>query len=574
MIHSDPFLWLPAYGDGRWDPWLRLHVFIPLRLDSTPCRPDIAPRLIRPVEPWTHPSCLALAPHMSPLESLEEKGHPDPVPVDPPHAQQQAVEPSESARNVAANHEQSSPSANRLDNRLARAGLTETSPEDEHGDNLIDLKDGHDDGQASTSERVSADTDAGGQAIADRTQELSLLSNPVIPSETAMEPGQEVERQSTPPPPPPKDDKYHDPTPKTPLPSGPPSRSHSVAASTSYGSEDEGQYSDHPTPIASTAAHMDENSGPAGHRVETAESGNEIQSIMDQFDEDNQHEGIEGATSPRFELSNPLLPNAIQHPPRKSSLEPIKTQSPSLGMSPLPGPLSPSTSSSTLRGDNTSIPPRTSSIPSFSPSRGIPADFTGPDSPGVSRLSHALHKPPFPEPDPEPALPFDFHRFLEQLRHRTADPVAKFLRSFLLEFGKKQWMVHEQVKIISDFLAFITDKMAQCEIWRDVSDAEFDNAKEGMEKLVMNRLYTQTFSPAISPPSPIATKGKRRQTERTMGPGRKGQHQEDVERDDVLAQKVRIYGWVREEHLDIPPVGDGGIRFLSLAQQGTGSHTP
>ena len=130
-------------------------------------------------------------------------------------------------------------------------------------------------------------------------------------------------------------------------------------------------------------------------------------------------------------------------------------------------------------------------------------------------------------------------------------------------------MVHEQVKIIGDFLLFITNKMAQCEVWRDVSDAEFANAREGMEKLVMNRLYTQTFSPAIPPPQPIpGSKPKRKGGERPMGPGRRGQHQEDVERDDILAQKVSIYGWIREEHLDIPAVGDSGKRFLVLAQQG------
>ncbi|KAI9827516.1 MAG: hypothetical protein M1832_004866 [Thelocarpon impressellum] len=187
-------------------------------------------------------------------------------------------------------------------------------------------------------------------------------------------------------------------------------------------------------------------------------------------------------------------------------------------------------------------------------------------TPTLSTLSQTAQSPPFPEPDPEPDLPFDFHRFLEQLRHRTADPVAGFLRSFLTRFGEKQWMVHQQVKFINDFLIFITERMAQCEVWANVSDAEFDNAREGMEKLVMNRLYSQTFSPAIPPPAPLPTaKGKRIQSDRL--PGRRGQHQEDVERDDVLAQKVRIYGWVREEHLDIKPVGDSGRRFLTLAQQ-------
>ena len=130
-------------------------------------------------------------------------------------------------------------------------------------------------------------------------------------------------------------------------------------------------------------------------------------------------------------------------------------------------------------------------------------------------------------------------------------------------------MAHEQEKFVADFLTFIANKMAQCEVWRGASDAEFDNAKEGMEKLVMNRLYSQTFSPAIPPPAPaVKSKGKKTPMERLLGTGRKGQHQEDIERDDILNQKVRIYGWVQEEHLDISPVGTNGRRLLDLAQQG------
>ncbi|CAZ84819.1 unnamed protein product [Tuber melanosporum] len=184
-------------------------------------------------------------------------------------------------------------------------------------------------------------------------------------------------------------------------------------------------------------------------------------------------------------------------------------------------------------------PPRTSSLDgadylarasSVTPSlleKGKSALSKEPDS--HTAHAHTVHQPPPPDED----LPFDFHRFLSQLRHRSADPVAKFLRSFLNEFAKKQWMVHEQVKIVSDFLNFIYGKMETCEVWLNVGEVEMDNAREGMEKLVMNRLYTQAFSPEISPPQANPT------------------HQEDVERDEVLAQKVRIYGWVREEHLDI-----------------------
>lgn len=261
----------------------------------------------------------------------------------------------------------------------------------------------------------------------------------------------------------------------------------------------------------------------------------EIQSIMGQF-----QEGPEQLMSPRLELAEQFFGN---YPPRQSSLDHKKK------VEVAPGPAGTASSSSEKQ------PARAPSNPHIH------------DEDMLSRRSSSSTAPPPPEPEKR----FDFHRFLEQLRHRTADPVAKFLRSFLHEFGKRQWMVHEQVKIISDFLAFITNKMAMCEVWRDVSDNEFDNAKEGMEKLVMNRLYSQTFSPAIPQPPSIprsASRSKRRELERLHGPWRRGQHQEDIERDDVLAQKMKIYSWVREEHLDISPVNNHGRRFLNLAQQG------
>jgi hypothetical protein len=357
---------------------------------------------------------------------------------------------------------------------------------------------------------------------------------------------------------------YLDPTPKTPG----PSRSTSSGASIP-------QYSQSLEPPERSPTRSDagfDERPSASEDEREVDSRSEIQSIMDQFSEEGGGPGVEEVMSPRLEFASPLLGNPIQHPPRKSSLEPIN---PALAKAVrsvedlrLASISPPNYQSQDDDEKGPAVPPKPGSINSFSPPRTADERLSSMDMP-MSPTGSTLHRPPPPDPEPEPDLPFDFHRFLEQLRHRTADPVAKFLRSFLLEFGKKQWMVHEQVKIIGDFLAFITNKMAQCEVWRDVSDAEFDNAREGMEKLVMNRLYTQTFSPAIPPPQPIlGGKSKRKSLERPLGPGRRGQHQEDVERDDILAQKVSIYGWVKEEHLDIAPVGESGRRFLVLAQQG------
>lgn len=355
-------------------------------------------------------------------------------------------------------------------------------------------------------------------------QQLSV-SSPKPPG-----PSDDPEHLNVPPPPPEKDESYIDPTPKTPqAPRSP------VPA----------EYSEKELPDVPKADDRNDISGeePEGRRSEDSQS--EIQSIMEQFSDETKGPNKDEIMSPRLELAEQFLVPQSPFPPRRSSLEPLNTsERPTSSSGPhlVPSPVLPSKQSPYPSVADPTLTPRSS------------VSLTG-----------------LPPPEPEPEQPFDFHRFLEQLRHRTADPVAKFLRSFLTEFGKKQWMAHEQVKIISDFLAFITNKMAQCEVWKHVSDSEFDNAKEGMEKLVMNRLYSQTFSPAIPPPPTLprsASKSKRKELERLHGPGRRGQHQEDVERDDILAQKIRIYSWIREEHLDIPPVGNNGRRFLNLAQQG------
>ncbi|KAL9124163.1 MAG: hypothetical protein Q9217_006482 [Psora testacea] len=334
-----------------------------------------------------------------------------------------------------------------------------------------------------------------------------------------------------------KTELYDDPTPRTPRFSSSPSR----APDNDIGTEQDG--------------------GPT----------TEIQSIMEQFQDASSNEDDE---------SNPRLVTEAKHsmgipvkyPPRRSSLEPVQDPAPQ----PENGPtLAIETATAlTQAQDARSSPSRPKSGSAFaavrtsSPPQSTRFGSIDSSKSPSSRSTVSLPKELPPAPDPDPDLPFDFHRFLEQLRHRTADPVAKYLRSFLTEFGKKQWMAHEQVKFISDFLTFIANKMALCEVWRGVSDAEFDNAKEGMEKLVMNRLYSQTFSPAIPPPAPLtATRGKKKITERLHGPGRRGQHQEDIERDDILSQKIRIYGWVEEQHLDITPVGGKGRRLLDLAQQ-------
>ncbi|KAF8075130.1 hypothetical protein FPV67DRAFT_1409004 [Lyophyllum atratum] len=173
------------------------------------------------------------------------------------------------------------------------------------------------------------------------------------------------------------------------------------------------------------------------------------------------------------------------------------------------------------------------------PNKHIPSPIVTPSGSGTAS----------PVPGSQGEVPFDFQNFLDQMKSRNAEPVSKYLRSFLSNFAKRTFTVNDQVKIINDFLNFIAGQMRSCEVWKNASEAEFDNAMEGMEKLVMNRLYEFTFTPQVVhaiPSRPITA--------------------DDLERDRVLSQRIALFGWIEEKHLDVPE-GEGSAGFLLFAQQ-------
>ncbi|KAI8879973.1 hypothetical protein K501DRAFT_192380 [Backusella circina FSU 941] len=79
--------------------------------------------------------------------------------------------------------------------------------------------------------------------------------------------------------------------------------------------------------------------------------------------------------------------------------------------------------------------------------------------------------------------------------------------------------------------------MRECDVWKEMSGDEFENAKEGMEKLLMNRLYPIAFCPNST---------------------------DDKEKDDILQRKTSIFSWIEERHLDIK-VTEDNESFLSFA---------
>lgn len=144
--------------------------------------------------------------------------------------------------------------------------------------------------------------------------------------------------------------------------------------------------------------------------------------------------------------------------------------------------------------------------------------------------------------------PFDFNLFLEQMKHRSSVPVNEYVRSFFRGFTRRPYKPDEQAKLIFDFLDFISARMLEATVFAELAPSEFDQATEAMEKLVMNRLYTYTFSPAIAME------------------GRWSVQTDDLQRDRVLSDRIRLFAWVKEEHLDVKK-GPHSERFYSFAAQ-------
>lgn len=171
-------------------------------------------------------------------------------------------------------------------------------------------------------------------------------------------------------------------------------------------------------------------------------------------------------------------------------------------------------------------------------------------SPATPRTPGGLKigKGPPPTTLPSEEGPFDFNLFLEQMKDPSARGVGEYVRSFIKGFAKKPYRTTDQIKLIFDFLDFISIRMKGCAVWAKLGETDFENAKEAMEKLVMNRLYTFTYTPAVAKE------------------GRWTPQTDDLEKDRVLAERIELFSWIREEHLDVP-VGGQSKGFVTYAVQ-------
>ncbi|QPG74267.1 hypothetical protein FOA43_001592 [Brettanomyces nanus] len=166
----------------------------------------------------------------------------------------------------------------------------------------------------------------------------------------------------------------------------------------------------------------------------------------------------------------------------------------------------------------------------------------------ASRTSTISLRIPNPPADLKPQSSFDFQKFLSEFKAKECQPIHRYLKSFLVQFGQRNWNIDEQVKLVKDFEDFLLKKMLEYFPFNTMqTEDEIRNCKEGLEKLIMTRLYSQVFSPAV-PPNKLSE-----------------QHQNDRISDRSYARNVRLYDWIELRHLDVPMELNLHSSFIQLA---------
>lgn len=111
------------------------------------------------------------------------------------------------------------------------------------------------------------------------------------------------------------------------------------------------------------------------------------------------------------------------------------------------------------------------------------------------------------------------------MRERSAFGLVSEIKTFIAENSSKKNHPDEFVTIIRTFLDQTNSKLAQHELWKGATDEELDNAAEGLEKYLMNKMYKACFQPIAS---------------------------DDALRDQALSDRLSLLSFIKPAHLDIP----------------------
>lgn len=120
-----------------------------------------------------------------------------------------------------------------------------------------------------------------------------------------------------------------------------------------------------------------------------------------------------------------------------------------------------------------------------------------------------------------------FYDFLERMRNPVSLDLVRSIKSFIVSFSFYTANPENDGKKVQDFLLTMESAIRDHPLWAGATEEEIDCAIEGLEKYVMTKLFSRTFS--SSP--------------------------EDAKIDQEISEKLYLLrNFLRPEHLDIPPV--------------------
>ncbi|EFC41401.1 predicted protein [Naegleria gruberi] len=91
---------------------------------------------------------------------------------------------------------------------------------------------------------------------------------------------------------------------------------------------------------------------------------------------------------------------------------------------------------------------------------------------------------------------FDFKSFLQKLKDKSVVQLTRDIKKFTFEISNTDYTPEHPHKVQS-FLAHIMREISSHEQWKNATEQDLMNAREGIEKYVMTKIYSKVFSPTL-----------------------------------------------------------------------------
>ncbi|RZC16154.1 Vacuolar protein sorting-associated protein 9A isoform C [Glycine soja] len=120
-----------------------------------------------------------------------------------------------------------------------------------------------------------------------------------------------------------------------------------------------------------------------------------------------------------------------------------------------------------------------------------------------------------------------FHDFLYRMRHPASLDLVRSIKSFIVSFSFHQPKPENDGKRVQDFFVSMEAAIRDHSLWTTASEEDIDCAMQGLEKYIMTKLFSRTFSASA----------------------------EDAKIDNEISSKIcLLQTFLKPEHLDIPPI--------------------